>query len=46
MQPGDVKSTYADTSKLEHDVHYKPKTSVEEGTRMFYEWFVTYYNIK
>lgn len=43
MQPGDVKSTYADTSRLEKDIHYKPKTSVEEGTRLFYEWFVAYY---
>lgn len=43
MQPGDVKSTYADTSRLEKDIHYKPKTSVQEGTRLFYEWFVTYY---
>ena len=45
MQPGDVKSTYADTSRLEKDIHYKPKTSVQEGTRLFYEWFVAY-NIK
>lgn len=43
MQPGDVKSTYADTSRLEKDIHYKPKTSVQEGTRLFYEWFVAYY---
>lgn len=46
MQPGDVKSTYADTSQLEKDIHYKPKTSVEEGTRLFFEWFVTYYTNK
>lgn len=43
MQPGDVKSTYADTSRLEKDIHYKPKTSVREGTRLFYEWFMAYY---
>lgn len=46
MQPGDVKSTYADTSRLEKDIHYKPKTSVQEGTRLFFEWFVTYYTNK
>ena len=43
MQPGDVKATYADTSLLEKDVHYKPSTSIEEGTRSFYNWYVSYY---
>lgn len=43
MQPGDVKATYADTSRLEKDIRYRPKTPVEEGTRLFYEWFAAYY---
>ena len=43
MQPGDVVSTYADTSLLEKDFGYKPSTSIEMGIRRFYEWFVKYY---
>lgn len=44
MQPGDVVCTYADTTKLQHDFGYTPSTSIEEGIRKFYEWFVRYYN--
>jgi UDP-glucuronate 4-epimerase len=43
MQPGDVVSTYADTSLLEKDFGYKPSTSIVTGIRRFYEWFVKYY---
>ena len=43
MQPGDVVSTYADTSLLEKDFGYKPSTSIETGIHRFYEWFVKYY---
>jgi UDP-glucuronate 4-epimerase len=43
MQPGDVVSTYADTSLLEKDFGYKPSTSIETGIRRFYEWFVKYH---
>lgn len=39
MQPGDVVSTYADTSLLETIFDYKPSTSVEVGIEKFYEWF-------
>lgn len=42
MQPGDVVCTYADTSRLQHDFGYKPATSVEEGIRRFYDWYVAY----
>lgn len=42
MQPGDVPVTYADTSKLEHIIHYKPQTSVEEGVSAFVSWFKTW----
>ena len=31
MQPGDVPATHADTTSLENYIHYKPKTTVEEG---------------
>ena len=31
--------TYADTSKLETDVGYKPSTSLRDGLRYFVEWY-------
>ena len=31
MQPGDVYRTYADTSKLEREVGYKPSVTLEKG---------------
>ena len=43
MQPGDVPVTYADTSDLERDFEYKPKTSLREGLRKFAEWYYNYY---
>lgn len=43
MQPGDVPVTYADTSDLERDFGYKPKTSLREGLRKFAEWYYKYY---
>lgn len=42
MQPGDVVCTYADTTRLQRDFGYKPTTSVEEGIRRFYDWYVAY----
>lgn len=42
MQPGDVVSTYADTSLLRQQFGYKPCTSLETGIRNFYEWFKEY----
>lgn len=44
MQPGDVVCTYADTTKLQHDFGYTPSTSIEEGIRRFYDWFIEYYH--
>ena len=43
MQPGDVPVTYADTSDLERDFGYKPKTSLREGLRKFAEWYYEYF---
>jgi nucleoside-diphosphate-sugar epimerase len=42
MQPGDVEVTYADTSKLEGDVGFKPSTSLRDGLRSFVEWYAWY----
>ena len=43
MQPGDVPTTYADTSALERDFDYKPSTSLREGLRHFAEWYAQFY---
>ena len=42
MQPGDVVSTYADISKLQDDLGYKPTTSVQEGVKYFIDWYLAY----
>jgi len=39
MQPGDVPLTYADISKAERLLGYHPNVKIEEGIRMFIEWF-------
>lgn len=43
MQPGDVKTTWADTSDLEAVTGWRPTTSVEDGVRRFVDWFRGYY---
>ena len=43
MQPGDVKSTYADTSALRAAVGFAPSTPLETGLGRFAEWFKDYY---
>ena len=43
MQAGDVPVTYADTSELEKDFGFKPRTSLREGLRKFAEWYYEYY---
>lgn len=45
MQPGDVVSTVADTTRLQKDFGYKPETTVEEGIRRFYDWMMEYKEI-
>lgn len=42
MQDGDVYQTYADTSILEHDLKYKPNTTIQEGINQLYRWYVTH----
>ena len=45
MQPGDVVTTYADTSLLEKDYGYKPNTSLKDGLDSFTKWYKEYYKI-
>ena len=39
MQPGDVNRTYADISKANKLLGYKPNTTFEEGIKKFVEWY-------
>ena len=43
MQPGDVPTTYADTSALERDYGFKPSTPLRQGLRAFAEWYKEFY---
>ena len=45
MQPGDVPTTYANTSALEHDFGFKPSTSLRDGIRKFAEWYKEFYGV-
>lgn len=38
-QPGDVPITYADITKAEKLLGYKPEVSIEEGIKKFVDWF-------
>ena len=39
MQPGDVPVTFADISKAERLLNYRPTTKIESGIPKFVEWF-------
>ncbi len=39
MQPGDVERTYADISKAQQLLNYKPTTDFDNGVQQFVEWF-------
>jgi len=45
MQPGDVKSTEADTTLLEQWISFKPKTSIKHGISEFIKWYKEYYEV-
>lgn len=45
MQPGDVERTYADTTRLEAVVGYKPQTEIEHGIQKFVDWYKEYRGI-
>lgn len=43
MQPGDVASTWADTTKAQKELGYQSTTNVTEGVKTFVEWYQSYY---
>ena len=46
MQKGDVTKTFSDTRKLQKNIYFKPKTSIENGIKKFVSWYMDYYKIK
>ena len=43
IQPGDVPATWADTSRLDNWVGFRPDTPVTDGVARFVDWYRTYY---
>jgi UDP-glucuronate 4-epimerase len=39
MQPGDVPVTYANITKARRELGFDPKVKIEEGVRLFADWF-------
>jgi UDP-glucuronate 4-epimerase len=39
VQPGDVSVTFADISKARAKLDYRPKIKIEEGIKLFADWF-------
>lgn len=46
MQPGDVKSTFADTSLLRKLTGYEAKTNTIDGVKHFVSWYLNYYGLE
>lgn len=42
MQPGDVPATYAAVDRLHEAVDFAPRTSVDEGLKLFLDWLLWY----
>jgi len=45
MQPGDVKETYADVSRLAAEYGFKPSTDIDEGLKKFVAWYRGFYKL-
>ena len=43
MQPGEIPVTFADTTNLERDFHFRPNTTLREGLRHFVDWYKNFY---
>jgi len=46
MQPGDVRSTYADTTKLKEVIQYSAKIDITLGLNKFISWYKEFYKLK
>lgn len=45
MQQGDVYQTYADTTALQNDLGFMPKTDLNAGVKKTVEWYRSFYNL-
>lgn len=45
IQPGDVPETYADCADLQRAVGFRPRIPIEEGVRIFIEWFAEFHEL-
>lgn len=45
MQPGDLQSTWSDSSDLKKLIDYCPSTPIDEGIEQFVNWYRDYYKI-
>jgi UDP-glucuronate 4-epimerase len=45
MQMGDIYKTFADIDTLTEDYGFKPKTNLDDGLKIFNEWYKTYYKV-
>lgn len=45
MQPGDVPTTYADTTALLRDFGFSPSMPLDKGLREFAKWYKNYYKL-
>jgi UDP-glucuronate 4-epimerase len=44
LPPGDIPATLANITSAKTDFAYNPKTSIEEGTKKFVEWYTEWYD--
>lgn len=46
IKQGDVRATYADTTKIEEIIDFKPRTPIQKGLQNFTDWYVEFYKKK
>jgi UDP-glucuronate 4-epimerase len=46
MQPGDVRDTYADSTRLARAVNWRPATRISTGVARFVDWYRGYYGVE
>jgi len=46
QQPGEMTSTFADTSELEQVTGFKPMTPIDKGVQNFADWYRDYYKVR
>lgn len=44
-QPGDVESTYADTTKFQKHFHFQPQQNITDGLANFIGWYKGYFKV-